>query len=75
MVKKIICNCEYVQGFLRNGHIELILNDEEYKEFKSLSLEEQFEWIRDGNLIIDSYRVEDYELGDTFTVKDYEIQE
>lgn len=75
MAKKIICNCEYVQGFLRNGHIELILNDEEYKEFKSLSLEEQFEWIRDGNLIIDSYRVEDYELGDTFTVKDYEIQE
>jgi len=75
MAKKIICNCEYVQGFLRNGHIELILNDEEYKEFKSLSLEEQFEWIREGNLIIDSYRVEDYELGDTFTVKDYEIQE
>jgi len=75
MAKKIICNCEYVQGFLRNGHIELILNDEEYKEFKSLSLEEQFEWIRDENLIIDSYRVEDYELGDTFTVKDYEIQE
>jgi len=75
MAKKIICNCEYVQGFLRNGHIKLILNDEEYKEFKSLSLEEQFEWIREGNLIIDSYRVEDYELGDTFTVKDYEIQE
>lgn len=74
MVKKIIWHCKYIQGYLRNGHIELILNDEEYKEFKSLSLEEQTEWIREGNFIIDSYRIEDFLLNDDYIVENYEVQ-
>lgn len=74
MVKKIIWHCKYIQGYLRNGHIELILNDEEYKKFKSLSLEEQTKWIREENFIIDSYRVEDFLLNDDYIVENYEVQ-
>ena len=74
MVKKIIWHCKYIQGYLRNGHIELILNDEEYKKFKSLSLEEQTKWIGEGNFIIDSYRIEDFLLNDDYIVENYEVQ-
>ena len=68
-MKKIILNCNYVQGYLRYGHFELELDDKDYKEFKALSKEEQLEQIKsDGDLIIDSYRVEDYE-----TEKDFKV--
>lgn len=51
---------EYVQGFLRDGHFEMELNDEDFEKFKSLSLKEQKEWLEDeGCLKIDSYRIED----------------
>lgn len=68
-MKKIVLNCDYVQGYLRYGHFELELDDKDYKEFKALSKEEQLEQIKsDGNLIIDSYRVDDYE-----TEKDFKV--
>ena len=68
-MKKIILNCEYVQGYLRYGHFELELNDNDYKEFKALSKEEQLEQIKfNGDLIIDSYRVDDYETEEDFKV-------
>ena len=44
---------------LRDGHYELKLTDEEYKEFQQSTDEEKEDWIRDGDLIIDSYRVDD----------------
>ena len=70
-MKKIVLNCDYVQGYLRYGHFELELNDKDYKEFKALSKEEQLEQIKsDGDLIIDSYRVDDYE-----TEKDFKVIE
>lgn len=51
---------EYVQGFLRDGHFEMELNDEDFEKFKSLSLKEQKEWLEDeGCLEIGSYRIED----------------
>lgn len=51
---------EYVQGFLRDGHFEMELNDEDFEKFKSLSLKKQKEWLEDeGCLEIDSYRIED----------------
>lgn len=51
---------EYVQGFLREGHFEMELNDGDFEKFKSLSLKEQKEWLEDeGCLEIDSYRIED----------------
>ena len=70
-MKKIKLNCNYVQGYLRYGHFELELDDNDYKEFEALSKEEQLEQIEsDGNLIIDSYRVDDYE-----TEKDFKVIE
>lgn len=68
-MKKIVLNCDYVQGNLRYGHFELELDDNDYKEFKTLSKEEQLEQIKsDGDLIIDSYRVDDYETDGDFKV-------
>lgn len=69
-MKRIVLNCEYVQGFLRNGHIELDLSDEDYEKFKSLSKEEQLEWAKEGDMHIDSYRVEDYMTENHFDVID-----
>lgn len=69
-MKRIVLNCEYVQGFLRNGHIELDLSDGDYEKFKSLSKEEQLEWAKEGDMHIDSYRVEDYMTEDHFDVID-----
>ena len=68
-MKKIVLNCDCVQGYLRYGHFELELDDNDYKEFKALSKEEQLEQIEsDGDLIIDSYRVDDYETDGDFKV-------
>ena len=54
---------------MRYGHFELELDDKDYKKFKALSKEEQLKQIKsDGDLIIDSYRVEDYE-----TEKDFKV--
>ena len=51
---------DYVQGYLRTGHLEMELNDKDFEKFKSLSLKEQKEWLEDeGCLEIDSYRIED----------------
>lgn len=69
-MKRIVLNCEYAQGFLRDGHLELDLSDEDYEKFKSLSKEEQLEWAKEGDMHIDSYRVEDYMTEDHFDVID-----
>ena len=68
-MKKIVLNCDYIQGHLRYGHFKLELDDKDYKEFKALSKEEQLEQIKsNGDLIIDSYRVDDYETEGDFKV-------
>ena len=54
---------EYIQGYLRMGHLEMGLNDEDFKKFKSLSLKEQEEWLKDeGYTVLDDYAVDD--MGD-----------
>ena len=51
---------DYVQGYLRMGHLEMELNDEDFKKFKSLSLKEQKEWLRDeGHVEVDDFSVND----------------
>lgn len=56
-------NLEYIQGYLRMGHLEMGLNDEDFKKFKSLSLKEQEEWLKDeGYTVLDDYAVDD--MGD-----------
>ena len=56
-----ICgDLNYVYGYLRYGHLELELNDEDFEKFKSLSLKEQKEWLwNEGAVKVDDYRVED----------------
>ena len=56
-----ICgDLDYVDGYLRYGHLELELNDEDFEKFKSLSLKEQKEWLwNKGAVKVDDYRVED----------------
>lgn len=71
MSKIITLNCDCVQGFLRSGHFELELSEEDYNKFKSSSEEEQINWITDcGELIIDSYRVEDYKTSGPINISD-----
>lgn len=53
-------NLEYIQGYLKMGHLEMGLNDEDFKKFKSLSLKEQEEWLKDeGYTVLDDYAVDD----------------
>ena len=66
---KIIADVDYVVGHLRYGHWELELNDKEYNEYKNLSKEDKISWIKDGNFIIDSYRIDD--IGTITEIKEY----
>lgn len=51
---------DYVQGYLRTGHLEMELNDEDFEKFKSLSLKEQEEWLKDeGYTVLDDYVIDD----------------
>ena len=57
----IFGDLDYVQGYLRMGHLEMELNDEDFEKFKSLSLKEQKEWLWDkGTVEVDDFRVEDF---------------
>ncbi len=60
METTITANIDYVQGHLRYGHYELILDKTELKEFKQISKEDQISWIEEeGEFILDEYRIED----------------
>ena len=55
----IFGDLDYVQGYLRMGHLEMELNDEDFEKFKSLSLKEQKEWLwAEGDVKVDDFRVE-----------------
>ena len=56
----IFGDLDYVQGYLRMGHLEMELNDEDFEKFKSLSLKEQKEWLWDkGRVNVDDFSVDD----------------
>lgn len=50
----IFGDLDYVQGYLRMGHLEMELNDKDFEKFKSLSLKE---WLRDVE--VDDFSVDD----------------
>lgn len=51
---------DYVQGYLRTGHLEMELNDKDFEKFKSLSLKEQKEWLwNEGRVNVDDFSVDD----------------
>lgn len=70
-MKKIECNCNVI-GHLRYGHYTLILTEEEYKEFESMSDDEKKDWIKDGDFTLDSYSVDDRELDNDYKVTNME---
>ena len=56
----IFGDLDYVQGYLRMGHLEMELNDKDFEKFTSLSLKEQKEWLWDeGSVEIDDFSVDD----------------
>lgn len=71
MEKKILIKQDVgLIGHLRYGHYELALTEKEYKEFKSMSKEEQKDWIKDGNFSLDSYSIDYSEFDGDYTVKE-----
>lgn len=56
----IFGDLDYVQGYLRMGHLEMELNDKDFEKFKFLSLKEQKEWLWDeGHVKVDDFSVND----------------
>lgn len=60
-MKTICADLEYLMGHLRYGHIELQMDEKEYKKYETYTNEEKEEYIfENGDLIIDDYKVDDY---------------
>lgn len=58
----VTADCDWILGHLRYGHWEMELTGAEYGEFKSLSKDEQIEYLKDnGSIIVDDYEIDDYE--------------
>lgn len=69
-MKKITAILDYITGHLRYGSITAKLSDKEYEEFKTLSKQEQKDWLMDiGNLTVD------YEIDDTGSIKDMIVKD
>lgn len=60
-MKTVCANLEYLIGYLRCGHIELQMDEEEYKKYETYTDKEKEEYVfENGDLIIDDYEVNDY---------------
>ena len=67
----VIGNVDYIDGYLRYGHFELDLDNEDLEEFKKLINEEKIEYLKENSiLIIDDYRINDY--GEITDIEYYE---
>ena len=56
----ITADLEYIVGHLRCAHVEAVLTEEEYEEFKALSDDEKADYLNEvGNLVIDDVSIED----------------
>lgn len=58
---KVIKKCNYVQGYLRYGHLEGVFEAESKEEVEKMFADGCFD---DLDLIVDSYSIDDYELSD-----------
>lgn len=60
-MKKIVCEAEYAEGHLRNGHYEMELSDEEYERFMNLPKDEQYREIRhNADQVVDDWEIDDF---------------
>lgn len=72
MGKLIRADLDYINGYLRYGHYELELTDEDYEEYSQLSQDDKESWIKDeGDLILDDYEVNDY--GDLINIIEQDV--
>ena len=71
MKYKVFVPCDYVIGYLRMGHFEGLVEANSIEEVKT-SLMRESVW-RNLDLVIDSYRAEDYEVDfDKMEIEEYE---
>lgn len=69
-MKTVILDCG-LGGYLRYGHYEIELDDEQWEKFNSLTKKEQFEYIQsNGHLYVDGYTVEE-----EFPVENFEVHD
>lgn len=60
-MKTVCADLKYLTGHLRYGHIELPMDEKEYKEYETYTGKEKEKYIiENGDLIIDDYEVNDY---------------
>lgn len=60
----VTANVDWVMGYLKYGHVEGIVEVESEEELEDLI--ESGSIIHHVNLIVDNYRVEDYEIPDKY---------
>ncbi len=58
---RVTKECDYVQGYLRYGHLEGVFEAESKEEVEKMFADNFF---GDLDLIVDDYRVDGYELSD-----------
>lgn len=68
MSKKLTADVEYVDGYLKYGHKELVLSDRDYETFKTLPDNEKEEWLKEGDLIVDDYEINDWGCIELYTL-------
>ena len=65
---KLTRELDYVQGHLRSGHLELIVDE---NEWNSMSDDNKREFFEDcAEVVVDSYEVEDYDWSDTSEIEE-----
>lgn len=57
----IIGSIDYVVGYLKRGHFELNLDEEDLEKFNNLTEEEKRKFLKEnGDLLIDDYIIDDF---------------
>lgn len=65
---KLTRELDYVQGHLHSGHLELIVDE---NEWNSMSNDDKQEFFRDcAEVVVDDYEVEDYDWSDTSDIEE-----
>ena len=65
---KLTQQLDYVQGYLCNGHKELIVDKEHWD---SLSDDDKRNWFNsDADIVVDDYEVEDYDCSSTSEIEE-----
>ena len=65
---KLTRELDYVQGHLHSGHLELVVDE---NEWNSMSDDDKREFFSDNaEVVVDDYEVEDYDWSDTSDIEE-----